>query len=84
MGRCGLWALQGEAGGGLLVRLDERRAGAPTSAEAVAARWFAQDIFADPNLMIDDEETEDASVPAGVDDVDINAAPSESGTGCAQ
>ena len=43
-------------GGGLLIRLDERRAGVPTSAAAVAERWFAQDLFADPDLALDDDD----------------------------
>ena len=42
-------------GGGLLVRLDERRAGVPTTAAAVAERWFAQDLFADPDLAMGDD-----------------------------
>jgi hypothetical protein len=38
------------------VRLDERRGGVPTSAAAVAARWFAQDLFEDPNLALGEED----------------------------
>ncbi len=37
------------------MRLDEGRAGKPTSAAAAAARWFAQDMFDDPNLVAEDE-----------------------------
>ena len=32
------------------MKLDKRRAGVPQTAAAVAARWFAQDMFADPSL----------------------------------
>ncbi|CAL8471869.1 g11411 [Coccomyxa elongata] len=46
-----------EEGGGLLVRLDEGRSGKPTSAAVAAARWFAQDMFDDPNLVAEEENT---------------------------
>jgi hypothetical protein len=36
------------------VKLDEGRAGKPTSAAAVAARWFAQDMFDDPNIAAEE------------------------------
>ena len=45
-----------EAGGGLLVKLDKSRAGVPRTAAAVAARWFAQDIFSGPGLAEDAED----------------------------
>lgn len=45
-----------QAGGGLIVNLDERKAGVPASAEAAAAQWFSQDLFADENLEDGDEE----------------------------
>ena len=53
-----VWACcaQMEAGGGLLVRLDKSRAGVPRTAAAVAARWFAQDIFSGPGLAEDGED----------------------------
>lgn len=45
-------------GEGLLVELDERRIGRPTSGAAVAAQWFAQDLFDQADLEEDnDEET---------------------------
>jgi hypothetical protein len=45
-------------GEGLLVELDERRVGRPTSGAAVAAQWFAQDLFDQADLEEDnDEET---------------------------
>ena len=43
-------------GEGLLVELDERRIGRPTSGAAVAAQWFAQDLFDDADLAEDDED----------------------------
>lgn len=43
-------------GGGLVVRLDESRAGVPTTAPAMAAQWFSQDLFNDPNLQDDESE----------------------------
>ena len=48
--------MQTEAGGGLLVKLDKCRAGVPRTAAAVAARWFAQDIFSGPGLAEDAED----------------------------
>ena len=51
-----------EEGGGLLVQLDEGRAGKPASAAAAAARWFAQDLFDDPNLIAEDDVA--AELPA--------------------
>jgi hypothetical protein len=70
---------QGERGGGLLVCLDEQRAGAASSAEAVAARWFAQDLFEDPNVTAEEELAE--ALPArraaaAADDSDGEASPS--------
>ncbi len=47
---------EGQVGGGLLVSLDEDRAGVAKSAGAMAAQWFRQDLFADPNLLDDDDE----------------------------
>ena len=47
-------------GEGLLVELDERRIGRPTSGAAVAAQWFAQDLFDQADLEEggdNDEET---------------------------
>ena len=49
-------ALQ-EPGQELLVDLDERCTGRPTSGAAVAAQWFAQPIFGDADL--EDEEDEE-------------------------
>jgi AdoMet-dependent rRNA methyltransferase SPB1 len=43
-------------GEGLLVELDERRVGRPTSGAAVAAQWFAQDLFDQADLEDDDDE----------------------------
>ena len=43
-------------GEGLLVELDERRVGRPTSGAAVAAQWFAQDLFDQADLKEDDEQ----------------------------
>ena len=56
--RADVWACsaQMDAGGGLLVRLDKSRAGVPRTAAAVAARWFAQDIFSGPGLAEDAED----------------------------
>lgn len=56
---CG--ALQ-KPGEGLLVELDERRMGRPTSGAAVAAQWFAQDLFNDAGLAQEEEE-EEADTP---------------------
>ena len=44
-------------GEGLLVELDERRIGRPTSGAAVAAQWFAQDLFHDADLAEEDADT---------------------------
>ena len=41
---------------GLLVQLDERRAGRPPTSAAVAAQWFAQDLFEGAE---DEDEDED-------------------------
>ncbi|GIM12377.1 hypothetical protein Vretimale_15764 [Volvox reticuliferus] len=46
----------GPSGGGLLVSLDEDRAGVAKSGSAIASQWFKQDLFADPNLLDDDDE----------------------------
>ena len=54
---CGVPQRPGE---GLLVELDKRRIGRPTSGAAVAAQWFAQDLFNDADLA---EEGEDADTP---------------------
>ena len=43
-------------GEGLLAELDERRVGRPTSGAAVAAQWFAQDLFHRADLEEDDDE----------------------------
>ena len=56
--------VQEEAGGGLLVKLDKRKAGVPQTAAAVAARWFAQDMFADPSLAEEAPEELHASAAA--------------------
>ncbi|KXZ53085.1 hypothetical protein GPECTOR_8g77 [Gonium pectorale] len=50
--------------GGLLVSLDEDRAGVAKSGSAMAAQWFKQDLFADPNLLDDDGEEEQQKRPA--------------------
>lgn len=52
-----------QAGGGLIVSLDERRAGVPASAEAAAAQWFSQDLFDDENLEDADEDLPPAAAP---------------------
>lgn len=46
---------KGQEGAGLLVSLDERRAGVAKSGAAMAAQWFSQDLFDDPNLAGDGE-----------------------------
>ena len=51
-------------GEGLLVELDERRLGRPTSGAAVAAQWFAQDLFSDAGLAQDDDEDADTPLPS--------------------
>lgn len=51
-------------GEGLLVELDERRLGRPTSGAAVAAQWFAQDLFNDAGLAQDDDEEADTPLPS--------------------
>ena len=56
--------MQEEAGGGLLVKLDKSRAGVPQTAAAVAARWFAQDMFSDPSLVEEAPEELHASAAA--------------------
>ena len=43
-------------GESLLVELDQRRIGRPTTGEAVAAQWFAQDLFKDADLGEDEED----------------------------
>ena len=50
---------QQEEGGGLIVSLDERRVGVPTTAEAAAAQWFSQDLFAEAKEDVADEEEEE-------------------------
>ena len=51
-----------QAGDGLIVPLDERRIGRPTSSAAVAAQWFAQDLFAGAD--VEDTEPISVGVPA--------------------
>ena len=46
-----------QEGDGLLVKLDEQRAGRPPTSAAVAAQWFAQDLF--DGAEDDDQEAED-------------------------
>jgi len=45
----------------LLVKLDERRAGRPPTSAAVAAQWFAQDLFEGAE---DDDDDEDGQAEA--------------------
>ena len=52
-----------QAGDGLIVPLDERRIGRPTSSAAVAAQWFAQDLFAGAD--VEDKEPTAVGMPAG-------------------
>jgi 23S rRNA U2552 (ribose-2'-O)-methylase RlmE/FtsJ len=40
-----------EDGGGLIVKLDEARAGVPKTPAAVAAQWFGRGEFDDPDLL---------------------------------
>ncbi|KAK9814670.1 hypothetical protein WJX72_009544 [[Myrmecia] bisecta] len=49
---------------GLLVELDERRVGRATSNAAVAAQWFAQDLFNDPALVEDEPDADDKAEEA--------------------
>ncbi|PNH12762.1 AdoMet-dependent rRNA methyltransferase spb1 [Tetrabaena socialis] len=51
-------------GSSLLVTLDEDRAGVAKSGSAMAAQWFKQDLFADPNLLDDDGEGAEEAAPA--------------------
>ena len=60
----GTCSVQEEAGGGLLVKLDKSKAGVPQTAVAVAARWFAQDMFADPALAEEEGLPEEAHASA--------------------
>ena len=60
--RPGCGAVQ-KPGEGLLVELDQRRVGRPTSGAAVAAQWFAQDLFNDADLA-EEDETADAPLPS--------------------
>ncbi len=46
------------------MKLDRTRAGVPQTAEAVAARWFAQDMFADPALADEERVPEEAHASA--------------------
>lgn len=46
----------------MLVDLDDRRSGRPTSGAAVAAQWFAQPIFG--NTDLEDEEDEEQPMPS--------------------
>ena len=48
---------------GLLVQLDERRAGRPPTSAAVAAQWFAQDLFEGAEDDDEDEQQADAPQP---------------------
>jgi AdoMet-dependent rRNA methyltransferase SPB1 len=43
---------QEEDGGGLIVKLDESRAGVPKTPAAVAAQWFGRGEFDDPDLLL--------------------------------
>lgn len=47
---------------GLLVKLDETRAGRPLSHAAVAAQWFSQDLFAAAEA--EDDEQPPATLPS--------------------
>lgn len=47
---------------GLLVKLDETRAGRPLSHAAVAAQWFSQDLFAAAEA--EDDEQPPANLPS--------------------
>ena len=51
-----------QAGDGLIVPLDERRIGRRTSSAAVAAQWFAQDLFAGAD--VEDKEPTAVDAPA--------------------
>ena len=46
------------------MKLDKSRAGVPQTAAAVAARWFAQDMFSDPSLA--EEAPEELHASAAV------------------
>ena len=46
------------------MKLDKSKAGVPQTAAAVAARWFAQDMFADPSLAEEAPEELHASAAA--------------------
>lgn len=59
------------------MKLEKSRAGAPQTAAAVAARWFAQDLFADPSLAEEAPEEEahasaSANPAAGIDLISSN------------
>ena len=54
---CGHNCVTQVEGDGLLVKLDEHRAGRPPTSAAVAAQWFAQDLF--EGAEDDDQEAED-------------------------
>ncbi|KIY92297.1 hypothetical protein MNEG_15666, partial [Monoraphidium neglectum] len=55
-------AAEAGRGAGLLVRLEEGRAGVAKGGKAAAAQWFGQDVFDDPNVLgpedSDEEEEE--------------------------
>ena len=55
------WPILQKPGEGLLVELDERRVGRPTSGAVVAAQWFAQDLFDKADLDEDEEPLPAAS-----------------------
>ena len=61
-------------GEGLLVDLDERRTGRPTSGAAVAAQWFAQPIFGDADVE-DEDEAPPASTTGKQQPKPVAAAP---------
>ena len=46
------------------MKLDKSRAGVAQTAAAVAARWFAQDVFADPALAEEEGVPEEAHASA--------------------
>lgn len=56
---------KGIRGGGLLVTLDEGRGGVAKNSAAMAAQWFGQELFDDPNLAVDEEEDEEEEVLGG-------------------
>eukprot|EP00798_Chlamydomonas_sp_ICE-L_P025161 gene25161-10792_t len=63
-----------EEGAGMLVSLDEARAGVPATGAAMAAQWFKQDLFQDPNLAMDDEEGDQEGAEDGDSEEETNGA----------